>query len=62
MSNDTLWFYIPIVDYYMMQFYKKNTRFGELVCVGGQSVVDYYMMQFYKKKNQYFGVLVCVGG
>ena len=61
LTKATLWFHIPIVDYYMMQFYKKNIRFGGLVCVGGQSVVDYYMMQFYKKKSIFWGASVCWG-
>ena len=45
-----------IVDYYMMQFYKKNTRFGGLVCVRGLNcsrLLNYAILQ----KN---GGLVCV--
>ena len=42
------------MDGYIAQFIA-ITRFGGLVCVGGQSVVDYYMMQFYKKKSIFWG-------
>ena len=61
MSNKGIHLMISYTHSRLVHDYKKITRFGGLVCVGGQSVVDYYMIQFYKKDTIFWGASVCWG-